>query len=254
MPALRVHVLEHAESTPPGTVLDWLKSKGHAATIVRLWNGDSLPAIEETDWLILLGGPMNVDQVDEYPWLAEEKLLLKAAVEKKIACLGLCLGGQLLAQALGGEVKKNTEWEAGWHTVHFGATAAPDSRLMVFEWHEDTFTLPPGAVRVATNRTSENQGFAFGDRVVGLQFHPEATEDWIRSKIEEGTVMPVGSHVQTREQIVDGLIFLTPLKKWFFDLLGRLELIASNHVVAAGGSANLGGGSGAGGGAGVKKT
>jgi len=114
MASLRVHVLQHAESTPPGSVLDWLKAKGHAATVVRLFNGDSLPSVEETDWLILLGGGMNVDQTQEFPFLLEEKKLIQAALEKKITCLGLCLGGQLLAQSLGATVKLHAEWEVGW--------------------------------------------------------------------------------------------------------------------------------------------
>ena len=132
MSSLRVHVLQHAESTPPGSVLDWLKAKGHAATLVRLYNGDSLPTVDETDWLILLGGEMNVDDTTEFPFLADEKKLIKQALDKKKTCLGLCLGGQLLAQSLGAQVRKNSEWEAGWHTVHFGNIAGPDSRLMTF--------------------------------------------------------------------------------------------------------------------------
>ncbi len=225
MASLRVHVLQHSESTPPGSVLDWLKAKGHAATVVRLFNGDSLPTVDETDWLIVLGGKMSVDDEPQYPWLAAEKELLRAAVARKVTCLGLCLGGQLLAQTLGAAVRKHTEWEVGWHTVHFGQATGPDSRLMVYQWHEDTFDLPEGAVRVATSRTTENQGFAFGANIIGLQFHPEATEEWVRSHVEESVVLPTGSHVQTKEQIADGLIFLTPLRKWFFDLLNRLEQI-----------------------------
>ncbi len=225
MRSLRVHVLQHAESTPPGTVVDWLKAKGHAATVVRLYNGDSLPTVDETDWLIILGGAMGIAEAVEYPFLVEEKKLIKEALDKKITCLGLCLGGQLLAEGLGAQVKKNAEWEVGWHTVHFGNGSVPESRLTVFQWHQDTFDLPEGAIRVATNRLTENQGFTFGDRVVGLQFHPEANEDWVKMHIEEGKVMPEGAHVQTREQILEGMIFLTPLRKWFVDLLNRLEQI-----------------------------
>lgn len=226
MASLRVHVLQQSESTPAGSVLDWLKSRGHAATLVRVFAGDALPLVDETDWLILCGGNMNVDDVETYPFLAEEKKLLKEAIAKKKTLLGLCLGGQLLAQSLGAAVKKNAEWEVGWHTVHFGQSGA--DRLMVFQWHQDTFDLPAGAIRVATNRVTENQGFAFGDNIVGLQFHPEATEEWVTERSNE-PVMPIGAHVQTKEQIADGLIFLTPLRKWFFDLLQRLETITVAH-------------------------
>lgn len=225
MASLRVHVLQHSDDTPPGSVLDWLKTKGHAATLVRLHQGDALPSTDETDWLIVLGGGMNVDETDKHPWLIEEKKLLREAVEKKITCLGLCLGGQLLAQTLGAEVKTHEHWEVGWHTVHFGQTGG--ERLMVFQWHQDAFGLPEGAIRVATNRATENQGFAYKDHVVGLQFHPEATEEWITTLADEPK--PEGAHVQTKEQILEGMIFLTPLRKWFFDLLSRLEQITFAH-------------------------
>ena len=219
--ALRVHVIQQSEKTPPGSVLDWLKTRGHAATLVRLHTGDSLPLVDETDWLILLGGSMNVDEIDQYPYLIEEKKLIAEAIAAKKTCLGLCLGGQLLAQSLGAAVTKNTEWEVGWHTVHLGPSQA--ERHMVFQWHQDTFALPKGATRVATNRITENQGFFYGDNIVGLQFHPEATEEWVRQCASEP--LPTGAHVQTAEQIIDGLIFLTPMRKWFFDLLQRLETI-----------------------------
>jgi GMP synthase (glutamine-hydrolysing) len=222
MASLRVHVLQQTESTPPGSVMDWLKARGHAATVVRLFSGDSLPTIDETDWLIICGGEMNVDEVAKYPFLAEEKALIAQAIARKKTCLGLCLGGQLLAQSLGAAVTVNPDWEIGWHTVHFGQTGG--ERLMVFQWHRDTFALPEGAIRVATNRVTENQGFAFGDNIVGLQFHPEATEEWVTECANEPE-FPPGAHVQTKEQILEGMIFLTPLRKWFFDLLQRLETI-----------------------------
>jgi GMP synthase-like glutamine amidotransferase len=220
--ALRIHVLQHTDTSGPGSVLEWLKTKGHASTIVRLHKGDALPSVDETDWLIVMGGSMNVDDVADHPWLAEEKKLLKEAIAAKKTCFGICLGGQLLAQALGAEVKKHEHWEVGWHTVHFGAGA--DSRLMAFQWHQDTFGLPEGAVRVATNRITENQAFAYGDNVVGLQFHPEATEEWVRY-CADGDDLPQGPHVQTKDQILEGLVFLTPLKKWLYELLTRLETI-----------------------------
>lgn len=231
MTSLRVHVLQQTEQTPPGSVLDWLKAHGHAATLVRLYAGDSLPSVDETDWLIICGGSMNVDEVEKHPFLVEEKKLLKAAIDsKRVTCLGLCLGGQLLAQTLGAAVKPNTEWEVGWHTVHLGESQ--HERLMVFQWHQDTFDLPAGAVRVATNRVTENQGFAYRDNVVGLQFHPEATEEWVKQCAEDKD-MPTGAHVQTPEQIIEGIIFLTPLRKWFYDLLGRLEVITAAHKKGA---------------------
>lgn len=217
---MRIHILQQSQATPPGSVLEWLQNKNHDYQVVHLYKGEPLPRVEETDWLIVLGGGMNVDEVDKHPWLQDEKNFLKEAVAAHKTCLGLCLGGQLLSQVLGGTVQPHTHWETGWHPVILGH----DYRLMVFQWHQDTFTLPEGAVRVATNRSCENQGFAFGDFVVGLQFHPEATEEWIQACMNEPN-QPEGPHVQKPEQITENMIFLHPMKQWFFDLLDRMEAV-----------------------------
>lgn len=227
--SLRIHVLQHTDTSVPGSVLDWLKARAHASTIVRLHHGDALPSVDETDWLIILGGSMNVDDVQEHPWLAPEKRLLKEAIAAKKTCLGICLGGQMLAQTLGAEVKKHEHWEVGWHTVIFGNSAQPEDRMMAFQFHQDTFSLPEGAKRVATNRITENQGFTYGENVVGLQFHPEATEEWVKDRAAE-VPYPEGAHVQTPAQLVEGVVFITPMKKWLFDLLNRLETITNQSI------------------------
>ncbi|MES2962348.1 MAG: type 1 glutamine amidotransferase [Bdellovibrionota bacterium] len=224
MQKLRVHVLQHSDDTPPGTVVEWLTARGHDFKLVKLQNGDALPRLGETDWLIILGGGMNVDEVEKYPFLTAEKALLKEAIATKKTCLGLCLGGQLLAQALGAEVKRHAHWEVGWHGLHLGS--GPESRLIVFQWHQDTFDLPAGSHLVATNSITENQAFAFGENIIGVQFHPEATEEWVRECAAD-TDYPVGPHVQPAEQVLEGIVFLVPMKKWFFTLLERMEATAT---------------------------
>ena len=188
--SLRIHVLQHTDSSVPGSVLDWLKTKGHASTVVRIHKGDALPSVDETDWLIVMGGSMNVDDTEKYPWLLEEKKLLKEAIAAKKTCFGICLGGQLLAQALGAEVKKHEHWELGWHTVHFGS--GPESRLMVFQWHEDTLDIPDGALRLAKSGMCLNQAFRFRKNAYGLQFHIEVTpmiiKSWIKAYVKKGDI------------------------------------------------------------------
>ena len=217
---MNVYVLQHSSDTPPGSLLEWFSTKKFQPKTIKMFAGESLPAAQDVDWVIVLGGAMNVDHHDLYPWLAQEKDFLRQLIADGKTCLGLCLGGQLIAQALGGTVTKHEHWEVGWHAVTIGA----DSRLMVFQWHEDTFSLPPGATRVATNKICENQAFMFGDRIVGLQFHPEATEEWIREHIADPE-QPSGPHVKSPESMTDELIFIRPMKKWFFELLNRLETL-----------------------------
>lgn len=227
MQKLRVHVLQHSDDTPPGTVTEWLQARGHDFHVVKLHKGDSLPKLSDTDWVIVLGGGMNVDDTTEHPFLSTEKGFLKEALAAKKTCLGLCLGGQMLAQVLGGKVKKHDHWEVGWHGVHLGS--GPESRMMVFQWHQDTFELPQSASLVASNSITPNQAFAFGDNVIGIQFHPEATEEWVRECVAD-TNYPTGPHVQVAEQVLEGLVFLTPMKKWFFTLLDRMELMTNKAL------------------------
>jgi GMP synthase-like glutamine amidotransferase len=230
--AMRIRILQHSPNSPPGSVLDWLQTKHHEHSTIHLYKGEPLPSLAETDWLIILGGPMNVDDVHEHAWLASEKSYLRQAIDAGKTCLGLCLGGQLLAQTLGGTVMKDAHWETGWQAVHLGssleANANSSGRLTVFQWHQDAFSLPEGAVRIATNRITENQGFAYGDRVLGLQFHPEASEEWVRHCMNEKE-QPTGPHVQTHEQITEGMIYLTPMRRWFFDLLDRMEMVTDHR-------------------------
>lgn len=221
VPFMKVHVLSHSPDSPPGTVLEWAENKGHEVVLVNLFEGHALPELSEVSLLVILGGRMNVDDVSEHPWLQDEKGFLRKAIDRHIPCLGLCLGGQLLAQVLGAQVRKHDHWEVGWHPVIVGT----DQRLTVFQFHQDTFDLPQGATRVATNRITENQAFAYGDSVVGLQFHPEATEDWVR-KCAEMPNYPEGPHVQKPEHMLEDLVLLTPMKRWFFGLLDRMESIA----------------------------
>ena len=214
---MRIHILQNSSETPPGTVLEWLKVSKREATVVKLYDGEKPPRAEDCDMVIVLGGPMNVDQTAEYPWLLDEKEFLRQMVQAKKTCLGICLGGQLLSQVLGGTVAKHEHWEVGWHAITIGT----NQRLMVFQWHQDTFSIPPGAVRVATNRICENQAFAFGDNIVGLQFHPEATEEWVAESAADPE-QPVGPHVQLPATMLDERIFCVPMKKWFFELLDQM--------------------------------
>ncbi len=220
---MKITILQHSNGTPPGTVLDWIKERGHQADVRRLQDtpaGQSLlPSLSETEFLIILGGPMNVDDVDKHPWLNDEKKFLRQAIEGNKPCVGLCLGGQLLAQTLGATVRKHKHWEVGWHSVQLNGGKKD---LTVFQWHQDTFGLPEGAMRIATNSITENQGFRFRDHVVGLQFHPEATPEWVKECTEEEDY-PQGPYVQDEATVMAGLDHLPQLRRWFFELLDEVE-------------------------------
>lgn len=158
--------------------------------------------------LIVLGGPMSVDDVDAHRFLLHEPEWIRLAVAHGVPVLGLCLGAQLISKALGGVVFRAKRPELGWHPIRL-THAASDDRLFrglprdfeVVQWRQDTFSLPPQALLLARSRALEYQAFRFGDTTYGLQFHLEATEpmiqDWLNSvSAEEAELWSAGERAR----------------------------------------------------------
>jgi GMP synthase-like glutamine amidotransferase len=206
---MRVHWLQHAENEGLGCIEPWLRTRGFQITHSDLHRGDALPDPRDFDWLIAMGGPMNIYQHDQHPWLAPEKALIRQACLMKKRFLGICLGAQLAADVLGGKVSKNREWEIGWFDVSLNAQAGASRlfdefppRFPAFHWHEDMFSVPPGGQLLMSSEACPNQGYVWGGgQVVGLQFHLEVrhedAEIWLR-----GETLPAGRHVQSPDEIL----------------------------------------------------
>ena len=198
---MRIHWLQHVPFEGIGSIADWIKRKGHWASFTKLYENENYPEIEEIDWLIIMGGPMGVYDEDEYLWLKSEKIFLRKAIQKGKTLIGICLGAQLLADALGGDVYKNRYKEIGWFPVRFfkeldGPEVFPDD-LTVFHWHGDTFRLPEGARLLASSRGCANQAFVWGERVFGFQFHLEITEKGAIELIKNcGEEIAAGNYIQ----------------------------------------------------------
>lgn len=179
MAALRIHSIEHAPAEGAGKIRDWAEKRGHRFTSTRMDLGERLPEPDEFDFLVVMGGAMNVYQHRDYPWLPAEKALIQKTLAAGKIMLGVCLGAQLIADALGARVTQNAVKEIGWFPVRFLDLTPPFDgfacEATVFHWHGDTFSLPPGARRIAENEACANQAYIYGDRVVGLQFHIEVT-------------------------------------------------------------------------------
>jgi GMP synthase (glutamine-hydrolysing) len=176
-------VLQHVAFEGPGALAPAIRDSGAGLEVVRLDQGDAVPAPDEAAamaGLVVLGGPMGVH--DDLPWLEPERALLRAAVEAGRPVLGVCLGAQQLAAALGAQVTTGPAPECGVGEVHLTTPALSDpifgpapTPLPCVHWHGDTFTLPDGAVHLARNDAYENQAFRVGARAYGLQFHVEVT-------------------------------------------------------------------------------
>jgi GMP synthase-like glutamine amidotransferase len=181
---MRIHVLQHVPFEGPARIARWAAERGHALTTSHLYDGDRLPGIDAFERLVVMGGPMGVDDEDVYPWLRAEKACITSAIEAGRSVVGICLGAQLIASALGARVERHRHKEIGWFPVRLTepGCAAPllrglPSEQAVLHWHGDTFELPDGAVHLARSDGCEQQAFLFDDRVLALQFHLESTAD-----------------------------------------------------------------------------
>ncbi len=177
---MRAHVLQHVPFEGLGSIEPWLESAGYEITATKFFVDSTLPDPFHVDLLIVLGGPMSVNDRLRYPWLAEEEAFIRRTIEAGRAVLGICLGAQLIAHAMGGAVYANPRKEIGWFTVT-GITRLEAANFsfppaaLVFHWHGETFDLPPGALHLARSAACENQAFQLGRSVIGLQFHLETT-------------------------------------------------------------------------------
>jgi GMP synthase-like glutamine amidotransferase len=174
---------------------------------------------------------MGAYEEDKHPWLTTEKEYLRQAVAAGKKILGLCLGCQLLADALGGKAFRHTCKEFGWQPIELLEAGrdwfGEDRVFYAFQWHGDTYSLPPGADKLARNNAAEQQAFLMetpnGGRVLGLQFHLEWTEQMAQEALSEpGVAPPPSPSVQTPEEILSNLSLFDAARSRFFRLLGKL--------------------------------
>ena len=224
---MMVYIIQHTEVTTPGTTLSWLLKNKIPFQLIRAGK-DKFPLPQQVKALIICGGGLNVDQEDKFPWLSEEKKLILDCITLNKKVLGLCLGGQLIAEVLGGRVGKHSTWELGWHDVELKLALGFDvphagQKLRAFQWHGYSFEIPKGASSFASSAACDNQGFIFNNAlVIGTQFHPEMTSEMIDAWIiDEGKLMK-GPFCQSAEEIIaERPLQLELLTNWYQELLNK---------------------------------
>jgi len=187
---MRIHYLQHAPFEDLGMMESILIDNGHSLTCTKFYRTYDIPALHNFDCLIVMGGPMGVNDEAAYPWLHDEKKFIENAIRQKKPVLGICLGAQLIAQVMGANVYLNKYREIGWFDIETSqavndtilADVFPE-KTSVFHWHGDTFAIPDGAIHIAKSEACLNQGFVYENRVIGFQFHLESTPQTVKNLI-----------------------------------------------------------------------
>lgn len=186
-----IYCLQHAPFEGPGCLEEQFAELGHRLNIVHVYNNEKLPVAQDISGLVILGGPMSVNEESLHPWLIAEKELIRKTLDCETPVLGICLGAQLIAAALGAEVRQNPEKEIGWFPVQIDLLSAANpllaglpATIIPLHWHGETFDLPPGAQPFASSPACRNQGFTIGSQVLAMQFHLEFTKLSLDSLME----------------------------------------------------------------------
>ncbi|GAT31829.1 GMP synthase - Glutamine amidotransferase [Terrimicrobium sacchariphilum] len=218
--------LQHVAFEGPARLENWLASKGIALRRILVSEQD-LPDPSECHSVMVMGGPMNIYQHRDHPWLVQEKRFLRQCIDRGVPLLGICLGAQLLADALGARVFQNAQHEIGWFPVEptdnirqlFPSLSGTPR---VLHWHGDTFELPRGAIRVASSEACPEQGFYLPGVCLGLQFHAESTPDSVQNLLTHcSNDLVEGPYVQSAAEIEAGLTTgeFAPWEPLFKDIL-----------------------------------
>jgi GMP synthase (glutamine-hydrolysing) len=226
---MRIHYLQHVPFEGLGSIAEWAERHGHEIGCSRLSADEKFPDINDFDFLIVMGGPMGVNDEESYPWLKKEKDFLCAAIKAGKTILGICLGAQLIASVLGAEVRKNGEREIGWFPLSWVselpeafAGFIPDGQA-VFHWHGDTFDIPVGALHLWSSAACRNQGFLYGGKVLGLQFHLETTPASLTQLIDHcGDELVTAPWVQKASEMACHGEYFSSINKSMEDILDYL--------------------------------
>jgi len=203
-------VCQHVAHEILGTLDPFLKRAGFRIRYVNFAREpDAEPSLDGYDGMVVLGGPMSVNDAGRLPHLLTEMKLIEEALRRNLPVLGICLGAQLIAKTLGAEVYPNGEKEIGWYDVSPTGEAARDPLLgelrrseKIFQWHGETFDMPSSTSHLAFSALCRNQAFRYGSKVYGFQFHLEVDEPmihrWLRSAERRGELRPDGGHIDPR--------------------------------------------------------
>lgn len=216
MASSKILIVQHEIDTPPGTVLRWARERGLETQTWFPAEVAAPPALKDFQAVIFCGGSMDTHQEAEFPWLKTEKEFLKSAMDARMKIFGICLGSQLMCEALGGRVKRMDQWEIGWWPVR--EEKDPTKSVLGFHWHRYECELPKDMDVELTNDHCRVQGFRRGRDWQAVQFHPEADENWVELALKdsEESLPRLKGFVQTAQEMREGLKHQDSARQWFF--------------------------------------
>ncbi|PKQ16844.1 MAG: amidotransferase [Actinobacteria bacterium HGW-Actinobacteria-7] len=234
---MRVHAICNVPYEGPALIGEWASQRGHTLTQALALEGE-FPPLDQTDLLVVMGGPMDADDEAASPWLVAEKTYVRQAIDAHIPVLGVCLGAQIIAEVLGGKIRRAEQPEIGWFPVGLTPHGCSEplfalwpATFIAAHWHYDTFDLPDGLQPALSSNATANQAFVFGDRVVGLQFHLEWTAEAVAALVENTDgEWPDGLYVTDVATMIDDAPLFVPVPATLlFELLDSLaEKVSGN--------------------------
>ena len=233
---MRMAVLQHVEFEEPAGVADWAAGRGVARRIFHLYRDPTLPSLSDFDMMTVMGGPMSANDEVRFEWLGTEIALVRAAIAAGKTVVGICLGAQIIAKAMGARVYPGRAKEIGWFPVRRTAGSHPffdglPETFTPFHWHGETFDLPREATLLASSKITEKQAFAVGQHVLGLQFHMEATEESVHALLKAAAhEIGLGIFEQQPGTILAGLDRCASLRPLLYTVLDRLTGFAGKST------------------------
>lgn len=205
---MKLHYIQHVPFETPAGILKWASSRSFEISSTKMFESAMLPELPDFDFLVIMGGPMSVNEESKFHWMKNEKKFIENCISHNKKILGICLGAQLIADVLGAEVSANKYKEIGWHDVDkcndIRVAKKFPAKFKAFHWHGERFNIPDGAVKIFESEACDNQGFVYGNSV-GLQFHIESDDDSIKAMIENCAAdMDKSKYVQSINDIIAG--------------------------------------------------
>ena len=209
-------------------ITEWATARGHSLETYAVYDGVVLPNITQLDGLIIMGGPMSVHDEDLHPWLAEEKIYIQHALCEKKRVMGVCLGAQLIADAMGATISTMPQKEIGWHPIAYSDAmmghpliAKLNTAMSAFHWHGECFSIPKGAQPLASSQACANQGFWHEQGILALQCHLEMDAPAIEAICDACSteLSETSPYIQSAETIERNIQHIPAMRSALFHML-----------------------------------